>query len=89
MTQEKTKVVYTIVDDVEVEIHMFSATVSELAKDVVASFLTTQVLPNTYHNGLENEGAKDLLTAISNSDSIESLIAAMAPYDLRLAVLAV
>lgn len=86
---EKTQIIYTIVDDVEVEIHMFAAKADELAKDVVASFLSAKVIPNTFPEGMESSGAKDMLTAISASSSIEELTRALNVYDLRLAILAV
>lgn len=83
------KIAYSLYDSVEQQLHIFAASDNELAKDVVAAFLSKEVIPKTFQDGLEDGEAKNLLTQISESNSPQELIEVLSSWDMLLALLAV
>lgn len=77
------KLIYALYDAQEMTLVQFSADATILAKDAVAAYLTEKVISKT----VEEDWAKDFLTAISNSKDVPELLIVLESYDFKLALM--
>ncbi|NUL35083.1 hypothetical protein [Kosakonia sacchari] len=82
-----TRIAYALYDVHEMELHLFSAPSHILAKDAVKEYMTQNILPTSFHNGLEDENVIDLLKEIAQSNGIEKLIGVLEQWDYTLKTL--
>lgn len=76
------KLVYALYDVQEMNLSQFTADATILVKDAVSAYMVEKVIPGS---SFSEENAKDFLTDISKSASVEELMSVLNTYDFKLA----